>query len=123
MENDKINLMDSNDKNQFFNLAIHDLRALLRNIRSLAGFIQDELGNDLLAQVKCDFGLLDARVDRMQGLLDGIHQYLDEKNDNDVFQNINLRQLIFKTLISNAIKHHNLREGQILIEFESNARI
>ncbi len=60
---------------QFAYVASHDLKAPLRGIANLAQWIQDDLGDGLDARSTEHMRLLQARVRRMEGLIDGILAY------------------------------------------------
>lgn len=55
--------------------ASHDLRAPLRGIEQLAGFIMEDAGERLPPESREDLALLRGRVARMEGLLEGLLQY------------------------------------------------
>lgn len=60
---------------QFAYIASHDLKAPLRGIASLAHWIEDDLGDQLSAESRNHLELLQTRVRRMEGLIDGILAY------------------------------------------------
>jgi signal transduction histidine kinase len=60
---------------EFAYAASHDLKAPLRGIRSLAGWISTDHGEKLDDEGREQLNLLIGRVDRMQQLIDGILQY------------------------------------------------
>jgi PAS domain S-box-containing protein len=60
---------------QFAYVASHDLKAPLRGIANLAQWIQDDLGDGLDARSTEHMRLLQVRVRRMEGLIDGILAY------------------------------------------------
>ena len=63
------------DLDQFGYVASHDLKAPLRGIASLADWLEDDLGPTLSAKSKEQLRLLHGRVDRMEGLIEGILAY------------------------------------------------
>ena len=57
---------------QFANVASHDLKAPLRAIHNLAGFIREDCGDDLPADSRRHLELMRGRIDRMAKLLDDL---------------------------------------------------
>lgn len=60
---------------QFAYVASHDLKAPLRGISSLAGWINEEVGDRLNPESARHMRLLQGRVQRLQALIDGILAY------------------------------------------------
>ena len=60
---------------QFAYVASHDLKAPLRGIANLAQWLQDDMGEQLTDDSKEHMRLLQGRVRRMEGLIDGILAY------------------------------------------------
>ncbi len=60
---------------QFAYVASHDLKAPLRGIANLATWIGEDLGDAVQGEVAEHLELLQGRVHRMEGLIDGILQY------------------------------------------------
>jgi light-regulated signal transduction histidine kinase (bacteriophytochrome) len=63
------------DLNSFVSVVSHDLRAPLRAVRNLTIWLSEDLADVLDADSKMQFGLLAARVDRMEALLNSLLQY------------------------------------------------
>ena len=63
------------DLDQFAYVASHDLKAPLRAISTLSGWIEEDLGDRLSSDAAEQMQLLRSRVKRMDGLIDGILQY------------------------------------------------
>ena len=63
------------DLDQFAYIASHDLKAPLRGIGNLADWIQEDLGDRLAGESAGHMRLLQARVRRMEALIDGILAY------------------------------------------------
>src|ERR1051326_2791484 len=61
--------------NEFVYIVSHDLKAPLRGIKSLATFLEEELGNDAKPEVKELMSLLQSRADRMQSMIEAILHY------------------------------------------------
>lgn len=60
---------------QFAYVASHDLRAPLRGIGNLVGFLEEDLSDSLSGEAREMMDLLVARVSRMEALIDGILAY------------------------------------------------
>ncbi|MGB3298184.1 MAG: histidine kinase dimerization/phospho-acceptor domain-containing protein, partial [Phormidesmis sp.] len=60
---------------QFAYVTSHDLKAPLRAIANLATWIEEDIGADLPAENKEQFELLKSRVQRMEGLINGLLEY------------------------------------------------
>jgi signal transduction histidine kinase len=65
----------NHELDQFAYVASHDLKAPLRGIGNLSQWIEDDLGERLTAESREHLELLRGRVQRMEGLIDGILQY------------------------------------------------
>ena len=63
------------DLDQFAYVASHDLKAPLRAIATLAGWIEEDLEPVITAESREQLQLMQNRVQRMDGLIDGILQY------------------------------------------------
>ena len=63
------------DLEQFAYVASHDLKAPLRAIDNLAGWIAEDLGDQLEGDPRRNLQLLQGRVNRMEGLLEDILEY------------------------------------------------
>ena len=76
LERTNADLARSNkDLEHFAYVASHDLKAPLRAIDNLAGWIAEDLGDDLEGEPRRNLQLLQGRVKRMEGLLDDILEY------------------------------------------------
>lgn len=63
------------DLDQFAYVASHDLKAPLRAIATLSGWLEEDLAENLSEDGRQQMRLLRGRVKRMDGLIDGILQY------------------------------------------------
>ncbi len=63
------------DLDQFAYVASHDLKAPLRAIATLSGWIEEDLQDKLSPEASDQMRLLRSRVQRMDGLIEGILQY------------------------------------------------
>jgi PAS domain S-box-containing protein len=60
---------------QFAYVASHDLKAPLRGIANLSQWIEEDLGPGVPAETREHLELMRGRVNRMEGLIDGVLQY------------------------------------------------
>ncbi len=60
---------------KFAYIVSHDLKAPLRAIGNLTGWIEEDLGENLPETIKPHFEVIKSRVNRMEGLIDGILEY------------------------------------------------
>src|SRR5690349_11122338 len=66
---------NSADLEQFTYVASHDLRAPLRGISNLSQWLEEDLGPQLSQGSRRQMELLRGRVQRMEGMLDGLLDY------------------------------------------------
>lgn len=137
------------DLDQFAYVASHDLKAPLRAISTLSGWIEEDLHDKLSDEAREQMQLLRSRVERMDHLIEGILQYsragrLDSRGERTdigkmlrelvellsppesfrvkiepdmptmVTKRLRLEQ-VFSNLITNAIKYHDRRDGEVEI--------
>jgi PAS domain S-box-containing protein len=60
---------------KFAYVVSHDLKAPLRAIGNLTGWIEEDMGDNLPDSIKPHFDVIKGRVVRMEGLIDGILEY------------------------------------------------
>ena len=143
-------LTRSNEElDRFAYVASHDLKSPLRSIDQLASFIAEDAGERLDEASRADLDLMRSRVNRMEGLLDGLLAYsrigrkesqaVDVGTSDVVSEAVHLLdpppgfevvtdpdmpvvraprvavELVFRNLISNALKHHDQDAGLIHI--------
>ena len=65
----------NHDLDQFAYVASHDLKAPLRAISTLAGWIEEDLDGQLTGEAKEQMRLLRSRVTRMDALIEGVLRY------------------------------------------------
>ncbi|MBW4560784.1 MAG: PAS domain S-box protein [Mojavia pulchra JT2-VF2] len=63
------------DLEQFAYVASHDLKAPLRGISSISGWLEEDLADTLTEESREHLNLLHKRIQRMENLIDGILQY------------------------------------------------
>lgn len=63
------------DLDQFAYVASHDLKAPLRAIATLSGWLEEDLGEQLSENAKEQMSLLRSRVQRMDALIEGVLRY------------------------------------------------
>jgi PAS domain S-box-containing protein len=60
---------------KFAYVVSHDLKAPLRAIGNLTGWIEEDMGDNIPEPIKPHFAVIKGRVTRMEGLIDGILEY------------------------------------------------
>lgn len=83
---------------KFASIVSHDLKAPLRAIGNLTGWIEEDAGESFTPEVKANFEIIKGRVKRMEQLINAILDYskADRRKDEDV--NIDVKKLIDETL-------------------------
>jgi signal transduction histidine kinase len=61
----------------FARIASHDLRAPLRGVAALAGWLEEDIGDACAPETRHHFALLVGRVNRLAALLDSLQRYTD----------------------------------------------
>lgn len=98
----KIALRENNERleaankqlGEFVYIVSHDLKAPLRGLSSLAGFLEEELGSELKPEVSELLGMIKGRTHRMQQLIDGILHYSRMANNRSEPERVDLKELI-----------------------------
>jgi len=80
--------------NEFVYIVSHDLKAPLRGIKSLASFLEEELGKDVKPEVKELLDLLQSRTDRMQVMIEAILHYSRLSHNKGAKEEVNVNQLL-----------------------------
>jgi light-regulated signal transduction histidine kinase (bacteriophytochrome) len=92
--------------NEFVYIVSHDLKAPLRGIKSLATFLEEEIGTEAKPEVKDMLILLQSRADKMQSMIDAILHYSRMSNNNGEEREVDLNKLIADIINLIAIPEH-----------------
>lgn len=79
---------------QFAYVASHDLKAPMRAISSLAGFLREDIGDKLDEQSAKHLDMLQGRIDRLDGLLDSLLEYSRAGRLRSPPESVELRELV-----------------------------
>lgn len=85
---------------QFAHVASHDLKAPLRAIANLATWIEEDLGSTLPEDNKEQFDLLKSRVNRMEGLINGLLTYSRIGRVAQSYEQVDVGQLLSEIVAS-----------------------
>lgn len=82
---------------KFASIVSHDLKAPLRAIGNLTGWIEEDAGDVLTGEVKANFEMIKQRVRRMEDLIEAILEYsrADRRQTEDVL--VDVKKLIQET--------------------------
>ena len=102
----RVELREANDKlikankqlDEFVYIVSHDLKAPLRGISSLSSFIEEEIGANTSVELKDLLDMMRGRLDRMQGLIDGILHYSRLGNMIGDKEKIDTKELIINII-------------------------
>lgn len=83
---------------QFAYVASHDLKAPLRGIANLSGWLEEELGASLSAEAREYIKLLHGRVHRMEALINGILDYSRAGKARDKVESVETAALVREVL-------------------------
>lgn len=91
-----INELDKSnrDLDQFAYVASHDLKAPLRGISNLSQWLEEDLGDAITAEGKEQLQLLRGRVQRMEGLINGILDYSRAGRKRSKIESISVARLL-----------------------------
>ena len=83
---------------KFASIVSHDLKAPLRAIGNLTGWIEEDAGDSLVPEVRANFNMIKQRVRRMEDLINAILDYskADRRTGDDV--KVNSKDLIEETV-------------------------
>ena len=94
-----INLEKSHaELDKFAYVVSHDLKAPLRAIGNLTGWIEEDMGDKLDNEVRGHFNTIKGRVVRMEGLIDGILDYTKAAKDGGKLETFNSEELLRDTI-------------------------
>lgn len=79
---------------KFAYVVSHDLKAPLRAIGNLTGWIEEDTGHLLPDEVRSHFNLIKERVLRMEALINGILDYSKVAKSNSQFEQFNVSDLV-----------------------------
>ncbi len=88
---------------RFVHIVSHDLKAPLRGIANLAGWLEDDLSEQLPEENRSQLQLMRQRVDRMDSLINGLLEYARVGRTNVVTEVIDVPELLAEILDSLAI--------------------
>ena len=93
------NLEKSNaELDKFAYVVSHDLKAPLRAIGNLTGWIEEDMGEKLDNEVRGHFNTIKGRVVRMEGLINGILDYTKASKDGGKFEKFSSEELVRDTI-------------------------
>jgi signal transduction histidine kinase len=88
-------LQRSNDElDRFAHVASHDLKAPLRGVKRVAGWIEEDLGSELGEEMRENLTLLKSRISRMESLLDGLLEYARAGQERNRAEAVDLNVLV-----------------------------
>lgn len=93
---DTLKLLEQRNQelDQFAYVTSHDLKAPLRAIANLATWLEEDLGNALPAANREQLDLLKSRVDRMEGLINGLLEYSRIGRTQQSYERIDVAELL-----------------------------
>ncbi|MBK5285409.1 MAG: GHKL domain-containing protein [Bacteroidia bacterium] len=83
---------------KFASIVSHDLKAPLRAIGNITGWIEDDLGPAMQGDVKQNFDVIRQRVARMEGLINGLLEYSKADRKKGDVVNVDVNTLVKDTL-------------------------
>ena len=122
MQQYNVNLEKSNKElDKFAYVVSHDLKAPLRAIGNLTGWIEEDMADRLPEDVRGHFNIIKGRVVRMEGLINGILDYTKAAKNGGELQKFNSEDIIRESIDligvpSNAVIH--IRENMPQMEAE-----
>lgn len=84
----------NHELDKFAYVVSHDLKAPLRAIGNLTGWIEEDTGHLLPEEVRSHFNLIKERVLRMEALINGILDYSKVAKSNSQFEQFNVSDLV-----------------------------
>ncbi|MCA9519138.1 MAG: PAS domain S-box protein [Myxococcales bacterium] len=86
------------DLSQFAYVASHDLRAPLRGIGNLAAWIEEDLDPVMTPDTRRQLGLMRGRVERMEGLIDGMLRYARAGHEGEPPEEVDVAALLAEAI-------------------------
>ncbi|HEX5003138.1 MAG TPA: ATP-binding protein [Bacteroidia bacterium] len=83
---------------KFAYVVSHDLKAPLRAIGNLTGWIEEDVGHQLPGEVRDNFNIIKQRVIRMEALINGILAYSKAAKNSNPFENMSTFKLVNETI-------------------------
>jgi len=83
---------------KFAYVVSHDLKAPLRAIGNLTGWIEEDAGHLLPGEVRKNFNLIKERVIRMEALINGILDYSKVAKKNNQFEMFDVNELVKESI-------------------------
>jgi signal transduction histidine kinase len=100
----------SRELKEFTSIVSHDLKAPLRGISSLAGWIRDDFANVIGDEGRENLDTLIRRVQKMHAMIEGIVRYSRQANTREGKTPVDIGRLLEETL-----NHFQQREGVRLV--------
>lgn len=79
---------------KFAYVVSHDLKAPLRAIGNLTGWIEEDMGTELSESVRSNFGIIKGRVVRMEALINGILEYSKASKKTESLETFDSKQVV-----------------------------
>lgn len=86
------------DLDQFAYVASHDLKAPLRGIANLSQWIEEDLGDNIPETTREHLRLLRSRVQRMEGLIEGVLAYSRAGRTSEAAETVSVRRLLHEVI-------------------------
>jgi signal transduction histidine kinase len=83
---------------KFASIVSHDLKAPLRAIGNITGWIEEDLGTTLQGDVKNNFNVIKQRVHRMEDLINGLLEYSKADRKKGTVLSVDVNSLVKDTL-------------------------
>jgi light-regulated signal transduction histidine kinase (bacteriophytochrome) len=83
---------------KFASIVSHDLKAPLRAIGNLTGWIEDDMKGKMPADVQENFNTIKQRVRRMEGLINGLLEYSKADRKRGEIVTVDSKKLVLDTL-------------------------
>ncbi len=98
---------------QFTYIVTHDIKASLRGISTLTGFLQEDLGKDLNESNAMQIKMLGVKLMKMQMIMDGLYAYSKcDKEIDDVYK-VDVSKIIEKAALKSGLHPSQLIMGPI----------